>query len=63
MVAREQSQRRRERILQLLQEHDLPLPSSDGVAESQLVSPQFVETLVRTPRFHVGPAPLRSGSG
>jgi hypothetical protein len=47
MVAREETQKRRERILQLLEEHDLPLPSGD-VAESQLVSPQFIEMLLRT---------------
>jgi hypothetical protein len=46
MIAREQSQRRRQRVLQLLQEHDLPLPTQDGAAESYLVSPQFVETLM-----------------
>ena len=46
MIAREQSQRRRERVLQLLQEHDLPLPTASGAAESYLVSPQFVETLM-----------------
>jgi hypothetical protein len=48
MVAREETQRRRERILQLLEEHDLPLPCRNGAAESQLVSPQFVETLLST---------------
>jgi hypothetical protein len=49
MIAQEKTRRRRERILQLLQEHDLPLPSSDvGAVDSQLVSPQFIETLLRT---------------
>jgi hypothetical protein len=52
MVVREESQRRRERILQLLQEHDLPLPSGDGAAESQLVSAPFIETLLRIDDDH-----------
>jgi hypothetical protein len=46
MIAKEEVQRRRERILQLLQEHDLPLPTADGFADSYLVTPQFVETLM-----------------
>jgi hypothetical protein len=47
MVAREEASRRRERVLQLLQEHHLPLPASQGSADSQLISPKFVETLMR----------------
>jgi hypothetical protein len=47
MIAKEEASRRRERVLQLLQEHDLPLPSKDGIVDSQLVSPQFIETLMR----------------
>jgi hypothetical protein len=47
MVAREEASRRRERVLQLLQEHNLPLPAIHGSADSHLVSPQFVETLMR----------------
>jgi hypothetical protein len=46
MIAKEESRRRRERILQLLQEHDLPLPAQNGAAASYLVSPEFVETLM-----------------
>src|SRR3954454_10414842 len=37
MIAREQAERRRNRILELLAEYDLPLPSSDGVLDSHLV--------------------------
>jgi hypothetical protein len=48
MVVREESQRRRERILALLQEYDLPLPSSDSTPGPQLVGPQFIETLLKT---------------
>jgi hypothetical protein len=47
MVARDMSAHRRELILKLLQEHDLPLPSSDGGIDSHLVSPEFIETLMR----------------
>jgi len=48
MVAREQASRRRERILQLLQEHELPMPARDDAEESPLVSMHFIETLMRT---------------
>jgi hypothetical protein len=48
MIAREEASRRRERILQLLQENNLPLPSSDGIVDSQLVSSQFIESLMQT---------------
>jgi hypothetical protein len=46
MLAREAASRRRERIRQLLQEHNLPLPGY-AEADSQLVTPQFIETLMR----------------
>jgi hypothetical protein len=47
MAAQEAVSRRRERVLQLLQEHNLPLPTPGGERDSQLVSPQFVESLMR----------------
>ncbi len=47
MIAQETARRRRERILQLLQEHNLPLPTASSTAVSYLVSPQFIETLMR----------------
>jgi hypothetical protein len=46
-TVREAAERRRERVLELLQEHDLPLPTKDGVADSHLVSRQFIETLMQ----------------
>jgi hypothetical protein len=46
MIAREETTRRRGRILQLLQEYDLPLPSKDGIVDSCLVSDQFIESLM-----------------
>lgn len=46
MIAKVEASRRRDRILQLLEEHDLPLPSAEGVVDSYLVSPQFVESLM-----------------
>lgn len=46
MIAKEEVTRRRARILQLLQENDLPLPTADGVVDSYLISPQFVESLM-----------------
>ncbi len=48
MIAEEQARRRRERIAQLLQEHDLPLPTKDGTGDSWLVSSQFIEQLMHT---------------
>jgi len=48
MIARDEASRRRERILQLLQENHLPLPSSDSVVDSQLVGPRFIETLMQS---------------
>jgi hypothetical protein len=47
MIAREKQSRRRERVLQLLEEHHLPLPGRDGGADSRLVSSQFIETLMQ----------------
>jgi hypothetical protein len=46
MIAKEETRRRRERIVQLLEEHDLPLPAREGDADSNLVSSQFLETLM-----------------
>jgi hypothetical protein len=47
MIERHRTGRRREQILQLLQEHDLPLPTSDGLLDSQLVDAGFIDTLMR----------------
>ena len=47
LTAHEAATRRRERIVELLEEHDLPLPASGGHADSLLVSPHFIETLMR----------------
>ncbi len=47
MIAQEAASRRRERVLQLLEEHNLPIPSAKGASDSCLVSPQFIETLMR----------------
>jgi hypothetical protein len=33
-------------VLELLQEHELPLPAQNGAGESNLVNRQFVETLM-----------------
>jgi len=44
---REAASRRHGRILELLQEHDLPLPTADGAVDSHLISPDFVDTLMR----------------
>jgi hypothetical protein len=45
MIAREEASHRRERILQLLQEHGLPLPANDG-PPSNIVSEKFIESLM-----------------
>ncbi len=45
MIAREEASQRRERILQLLQEHGLPLPAKDG-PPSNIVSERFIESLM-----------------
>jgi hypothetical protein len=44
-TAQEEASRRRERILQLLQENGLPLPAKDGIA-SNIVDEQFLHTLM-----------------
>lgn len=46
MIAQEQTSRRRDYVFQLLQEHDLPLPTKEGVADSYLISQPFVESLM-----------------
>jgi hypothetical protein len=55
LTAREAAAKRRELVLELLQEHDLPLPSTDGLADSYVVSPQFIETLMRAADEEVRP--------
>jgi hypothetical protein len=47
MIAKEQTTRRRDYVLRLLQEHDLPLPTKDGVGDSYPVSQRFVDSLLR----------------
>jgi hypothetical protein len=47
LVARDKIARRRERILELLQEHNLPLPPTTGADDSQLISREFIESLMR----------------
>ncbi|MEX0586164.1 MAG: hypothetical protein WD176_05950 [Pirellulales bacterium] len=47
LAAREATAKRRERVLELIREHDLPLPTSDGKSDGLLVSQQFIETLMR----------------
>jgi hypothetical protein len=47
VATREAAFRRRERIWELLKEHDLPLPARDGAAKSSVVSQQFLESLMR----------------
>jgi hypothetical protein len=47
LAAREEVSRRRERIVQLLQENNLPLPPGDSLADSRLVTPHFIETLMQ----------------
>jgi hypothetical protein len=47
MLTRENALRRRERIEQLLKEYELPLPGWDKDTQSYLVSPQFMESLMR----------------
>jgi hypothetical protein len=49
MIAQEAASRRRQRILELLQEHDLPLPTSDGLLDSRVVSEQFIDSLMQAP--------------
>jgi hypothetical protein len=47
MQAKEEAVRRREQVLRLLQENDLPLPTKNGELDSYLVSPRFIETLMQ----------------
>jgi hypothetical protein len=47
LAARESAAKRRELVIELLQEYDLPLPPVEGASDSSLVSPQFIETLMR----------------
>jgi hypothetical protein len=49
LAVREAAARRRERILALIQEHDLPLPASEISAASSLVGLQFIESLMQAP--------------
>ncbi len=46
-LAKQEADRRREQVLRLLQENDLPLPTKNGDVDSYLVSPQFIETLMQ----------------
>jgi hypothetical protein len=46
LIERDKAGRRREQILQLLEEHDLPLPTSDYAKDSQLVDAGFIDTLM-----------------
>jgi hypothetical protein len=47
MAAEERVSRRRERIAQLLEHYELPNPAADVADRSGLVTPQFMETLLR----------------
>jgi hypothetical protein len=49
LAARDAASRRRERISELLQEHNLPLPGKASDAERELVSAHFLQTLVSAP--------------
>jgi hypothetical protein len=46
MVAREAAARRRQRVVELLQEHSLPLPDAAAEAARQITSHEFVERLM-----------------
>ncbi len=46
LTVRESMAKRREFVLELLQEHDLPLPTTSGAVDSYLVSSDFVESLL-----------------
>jgi hypothetical protein len=48
-VARDAVAKRRERIVQLLEEHNLPLPSGKGSACDSIVSGTFMESLLSAP--------------
>jgi hypothetical protein len=47
MLIEDEAARRRQRIEQLLEHYDLPLPSASTTGPSRLVSAQFIETLMR----------------
>jgi hypothetical protein len=47
LIASNEASQRRERILQLLQEHGLPLPANDG-PPSHIVSERFIDSLLAT---------------
>jgi hypothetical protein len=47
MLIEDEASRRRERIEQLLERYDLPLPSTSATGPTQLVSSQFIEKLMR----------------
>lgn len=49
MFAKQEAARRRDRIAEVLREHGLPLPAADGMVESQIISEQFIESLMRAP--------------
>jgi hypothetical protein len=49
LMAREAATQRRERISELLQEHNLPLPSKSGDSAHDLVSAHFLQTLMSAP--------------
>jgi hypothetical protein len=47
LTIRDEATRRRECIFKLLQEHNLPLPTSNRSVDSQLIGPQFIESLMQ----------------
>jgi hypothetical protein len=49
LVAREAAAKRRERIVQLLEEYELPLPASDGSAGERGASERFMQALLSAP--------------
>jgi hypothetical protein len=49
MLAKEEASRRREQVLQLLQEFDLPLPSARDGAARRIVSDEFLRSLMQAP--------------
>jgi hypothetical protein len=49
LVARESTQRRRGRILELLHEHGLPTPDAENESARRVVSERFMESLMNAP--------------
>ena len=49
MIAKEQASQRRERAVQLLQEYELPLPGKTGNSGNEIVSDQFMQSLMKAP--------------